>query len=64
MKVVIEISDDYQGVVMNAKSFYNGVNDHTEQSIAFLLVLQLQRRILEMSKKGVLQVKDEESPLN
>ena len=60
MRCVVVIEDTESGIRFNATCAHNGALDHSTQSIAFLLVAQLEHRVQKMAYTHILQVEDED----
>lgn len=63
MKCVITVEDDPKGVTFNGHAYHNGTSDHSTQSIAFLLMAQLQHSIQKMAHSHILTVTDAEDDI-
>ncbi len=60
MKCVITIEDTPTGVSFRGDAVHNGTLDHITQSIAFMLMAQIQHRIQQMNHTHILRVSDED----
>lgn len=59
MKIVITLEDTRDGIAMFTRAAHNGFNDATEASIAFLIAVNIGKRIEEMKSTGILVLTDD-----
>lgn len=59
MKVHLIIEDTPRGVTVDGKTYFSGCNDSSEQSLAFLLAVNLQKQVEKMQKTQCIRIDDE-----